>query len=195
MTAIKNTYSASPEALIVGLARTGDAVAFEELVLRRQAWIRNLMRRFCGDETQADDLAQQVFLQAWRDISKLRQPNKFAGWLKRLAVNVWYQHLRKHDALSGSVDLDDTNNAKATESATDLGMDLDQALTTLAPQVRLCVVLAYHEGMSHGEIAALAALPIGTVKSHIRRGSQHLQQLLAVYADETKSNKMPGDQT
>lgn len=63
----------------MGLARTGDREAFGELVRRRQSWIRNLMRRLCHDAALADDLAQQVFLQAWKDIRKLRQPAKFPG--------------------------------------------------------------------------------------------------------------------
>jgi len=60
-------------------------------------------------------------------------------------------------------------------------MDLDSALETLSDHVRLCVVLSYHEGMTHGEIAELTGLPLGTVKSHIRRGTQRLQQHLADY--------------
>lgn len=186
MTPVQSKYANSPEALIAGLARTRDTLAFEELVLRRQAWIRNLMRRCCGDVVLADDLAQQVFLQAWRDITKLRQPQKFAGWLKRLAINVWYQYLRKKDALTSADMLEVSERADPTNATTDqnLKMDLDQALGTLKPLVRTCVVLAYHEGMSHAEIADVTSLPVGTVKSHIRRGAQHLQTLLRAYAEE-----------
>ena len=77
-------YARTPDALIAGLARTHDRAAFEELVVRHQGWIRTLMRRCCANVTLADDLAQQVFLQAWRDIPKLKQPAKFKGWLKKL---------------------------------------------------------------------------------------------------------------
>jgi DNA-directed RNA polymerase specialized sigma24 family protein len=55
------------------------------------------------------------------------------------------------------------------------------AQRTLSPSVRLCVVLAYHEGMSHGEIASLTQIPLGTVKSHIARGAARLRELLAAY--------------
>ena len=61
------------------------------------------------------------------------------------------------------------------------GMDLDQALATLPPAVRLCIVLSYHEGMTHDEIADFTSLPVGTVKSHIRRGTKKLQQELKEY--------------
>ena len=72
--------------------------AYTELVRRRQSWVRNLMRRCCGDETLADDLAQQVFLQVWRRIRQLREPTKFGSWLKRIAVNEWIQHQRRNDS-------------------------------------------------------------------------------------------------
>ena len=62
-------------------------------------------------------------------------------------------------------------------------MDLDHALEALADDARLCIVLSYHEGLTHEEIAGLTGLPPGTVKSHIRRGTQRLQQLLAGYFD------------
>jgi RNA polymerase sigma-70 factor (ECF subfamily) len=60
-------------------------------------------------------------------------------------------------------------------------LDLDRALVKLQNPVRLCVVLSYHEGMSHGEIAKLTRIPLGTVKSHIRNGAHQLQELLSAY--------------
>ena len=66
-------------------------------------------------------------------------------------------------------------------AATGVAVDLDRALATLSGQVRLCVVLSYHDGMTHAEIAGLIDLPLGTVKSHIRRGTQRLQQILSAY--------------
>ena len=60
-------------------------------------------------------------------------------------------------------------------------LDLDAALATLPPHVRLCVVLAYEEGLSHQEIAANTGLPLGTVKSHISRGAARLREVLVEY--------------
>jgi len=180
-----------PEALIVGLARTGDRNAFAELVRRRQSWIRNLMRRCCNDATLSDDLAQQVFLNAWRSIRSLKQPQAFAGWLKRLAVNVWLQYLRKNDALRHAEEIEDTDYAE--DSAKGVDMDLDSALAELSPQVRLCVVLSYQAGMSHPEIAESMNLPLGTVKSHINRGTKRLKLLLSAYRDQiVRSNNNGG---
>lgn len=184
MRALGGNLRKQPEALVVGLARTGDSTAFAELVRRRQSWIRTLMRRCCGDVTLADDLAQQAFLKAWADIKTLRKADRFSSWLKQLAINTWRQHARGHDVLAGSDDVDDLD-LPLRESASH-GMDLQAALNTLSDTVRLCVVLSYHEGMSHAQISTATELPEGTVKSHIRRGSARLKAVLEAY--QTESN-------
>lgn len=175
----REQYSRSAESLLVSLARNGDRGAYAELVRRRQTWIRNLMRRFSGDVTLADDLAQITFLQGWKNIRHLQSRGRFGAWLKRIAINVWLQYLRKKDPLRHAdehVDNDATHN-----DVTGIGMDLDQALATLPGDVRLCIVLSYYEGMNHREITEYTDLPLGTVKSHIRRGTKRLQELLSAY--------------
>ncbi len=72
-------YSRSPEALLVGLASNGDREAYAELVRRRQAWLRNLLLRFSGDRTLADDLAQTAFLQGWQNIRHLENRERFGA--------------------------------------------------------------------------------------------------------------------
>ena len=169
----------SPESVLVGLARSGDKDAFAEIVNRRQDWIRNLMRRCCGDAVLADDLSQQVFLQAWRSIRQLSDARRFPGWLKRMAINTWLQHKRRNDPLRGASDHDPAS--RAVEQTPGIALDLDRALGNLPGEVRACIVLGYHERMTHREIAAATGLPLGTVKSHIRRGTQKLQAALADY--------------
>lgn len=176
----------SPESVLIGLARSGNRDAFAEIVNRRQNWIRNLMRRCCRDAALADDLSQQVFLQAWQSMPQLKDPNRFGAWLKRMAINLWLQHKRRNDPLR---DADPESPADAAiEEQPGIAMDLDKALATLADDVRLCVVLAYYERMTHNEIAEFAGLPLGTVKSHIRRGTQKLQQELAAYLETSEDS-------
>jgi RNA polymerase sigma factor (sigma-70 family) len=167
--------------VLVGLARSGNRDAFAELVNRRQAWIRNLMRRCCRDAALADDLSQQAFLRAWQSIRQLHDADRFAAWLKRLAINVWLQHKRRKDPLR-EAEPQDPGDA-VVEEHPGIAMDLDHALATLAEDVRLCIVLSYSERMTHDEIAEFTGMPLGTVKSHIRRGTQRLQQELAAYLD------------
>lgn len=180
MTLAREQYSRSPESLLVGLARNGDRSAYAELVQRRQAWLRNLMLRFSGDRTLADDLAQVAFLQGWQSIRHLQNRGRFGAWLKRIAINAWLQHLRKKDPLRHADE--HSGEERAQRQVTGIGMDLDQALAALPTDVRLCIVLAYYEGMNHREIAESTDLALGTVKSHIRRGTKRLRDALSAYA-------------
>jgi RNA polymerase sigma-70 factor (ECF subfamily) len=182
-------YSRSPETIVVRLARNGDRQAFSELVSRRQGWVRNLMRRSCGDSVLADDLSQQVFLQAWKTLPQLHEPGKFGPWLKRLAVNEWLQYARRNDPVRNADELRD--EPTASDDSARIAMDLDAGLATLAHDARLCIVLAYHEGMTHDEIAQLADLPVGTVKSHIRRGTLRLREQLAAYDATARGERNP----
>lgn len=180
MPAAPGHYAEGPEALVVSLASRGDRDAFAELVRRRQTWLRNFMRRCCGDADRADDLSQQVFMQAWRRIRQLKDATRFGPWLRQIAVNEWLQLRRRNDPLQ-----DASEEASATVAAHDSGnsiaIDLDRALSTLPRPVSLCIILSYYERMTHEEIAALTRIKLGTVKSHIRRGSERLREMLAAY--------------
>ncbi|XOV89672.1 MAG: RNA polymerase sigma factor [Pseudomonadota bacterium] len=183
MPATPEHYAQAPEALVVSLAVGGDRLAFTEIVQRYQPWVRNFMRRLCSDQNQADDLAQDVFLKAWRTIRQLKDPESFGGWLRTLATREWIDDRRKRGAT-----WDLTYDDDFQETQQQIGMtaiDLDAALATLPEPVRLCIVLSYHDGLSHREIADVTQLADGTVKSHIRRGGKRLQKLLAAYGGAT----------
>ncbi len=169
------------EASVVVLAMTGDDAAFSELVLRRQKQVRDLLRRLCGDHALADDLAQQTFVLAWRRLPSLREPGAFGGWLKRIAVNVWLAEARRarlpfDDDEEAFVEAPDPTVSPERAAGR---IDLERALASLRPAERVCVVLAHGEGMTHPEIAESCGLPLGTVKSHVLRGTEKLKRLLA----------------
>lgn len=168
---------ASPESALVVLARSGDDSAFGELVQRRQASIRGLLRRWSGDAALADDLAQDTFVHAWKDLGKLRSPGAFGGWLRQIALHTWLQYARraKIPMDESFVEEDIRDDVMPNPGA---AIDLDRALTALRPPERLCLVLNLSEGMSHGEIADATGFALGTVKSHITRGTAKLRRLL-----------------
>lgn len=186
------------ERTVIALAASGDDTAFTELVRRRQSWLRNLLRRLSHDQALADDLAQQVFLQAWRRLHTLRSTSAFGPWLRRLAVNTWLTHARSSSfgnsriepsqdpALSEDNDVASASGSDPVYAAHTQSqmLDLDRALARLPDDERVCVVLAYSEGMSHSEICAATGLPLGTVKSHIRRGAERLRVLLHGYGPQ-----------
>jgi RNA polymerase sigma-70 factor, ECF subfamily len=164
---------------VVTLAMGGDDGAFNELVRRRQKRVRDMLRRLCGNHALADDLAQKTFVLAWRGIGALRDPGAFGGWLKRVAVNAWLAEARR---VPVPIDHDEEAVLAAADPAPSpersaAGIDLERALARLGPAERLCVVLAHGEGMTHTEIAEATRLPLGTVKSHVLRGSEKLKRL------------------
>lgn len=181
------TLTGAAEAVVVALAATGDQAAFDELVRRKQSSVRSLMRYLSRDASLAEDLAQQVFVEMWKSLRRLNTTAAFNGWLRKIGVNVWLQHARRKDAsLRTSTDSLDEQPIETTAPALEgASLDLAAALALLPGPVRLCVVLAYQEGLSHADIAGLTEIPLGTVKSHIARGSARLRALLKDYGAST----------
>jgi RNA polymerase sigma-70 factor (ECF subfamily) len=172
-----DALGSSVEASIVTLACAGDRYAFEELVRRRQTSIRSLLRRLCRNSALADDLAQVTFMQAWRTIGGLRTARAFGAWLRQIAVNTWLRHQRASEKF---ISLEESHELTSPPVLLE-PMDLDAALSLLHPRARLCLVLSYHEGMTHNEIAAVTQMPIGTVKSDITRAIARCRELLSAY--------------
>jgi RNA polymerase sigma factor (sigma-70 family) len=178
--------ASAAEATVITLACTGDALAFEEIVRRRHSQVRNFMHYLCRHMSERDDLAQQVFLTAWRSIKSLRSPAAFDSWLRRIMVTTWLEAVRRN-----KLDLaDETSLPEQADGGDAIAerLDLNAALATLPPSIRLCVVLAYEAGMTHEEISALTDMPLGTVKSNITRGSQRLRELLSEYQSRSAAN-------
>ena len=172
-----DALGSAAEASVVTLACAGDRHAFEELVRHRQAPIRSLLRRLCHDSALADDLAQDTFMQAWRTIRGLRSAQAFGAWLRQIAVNAWLRHHRGSEKFT---DLEEAHELTSLPAPLE-SMDLDAVLNVLHPRARLCLVLSYHEGMTHSEIAAVTQMPVGTVKSNIVRATARCRELLSAY--------------
>lgn len=178
--ATAHVLASASEDSIVLLAMNGDDDAYGELVRRRQDSIRTLLRRLVRDTSAADDLAQQVFITGWHSIRNLKSRAALGAWLRKMAVNTWLQQQR---GTKQTGELDEDLLVDAPTPRLEARLDLDEALAQLRPEVRLCVVLAYSEGMSHGEIHEHTELPLGTIKSHLTRGTARLRQLLEGYAE------------
>jgi RNA polymerase sigma-70 factor (ECF subfamily) len=164
------------EAGLIVLAQRGDDSAFDELVRRRQTWIRGLLRRWSGDAQLADDLAQETFVRAWKHLRRLESPPAFGGWLRQIALNVWLDFARRRNVPLAELPERDTSDAAPVDSGA--AIDLERALAALRPPERLCIVLVLAEGMSHAAVARATRIPLGTVKSHLARGTAKLRALL-----------------
>ena len=173
------TLNSVAESTVVALAQSGDVDAFAEIVRRRHSRVRRFMRYLSGHPNDGDDLAQQVFLKVWRSIAQLNSAVRFDGWLKTVMVRTWLEQARR-PKIAATGELDPAELAAHRDWTTER-MDLETALAQLPAAMRLCTVLAYHEGMTHEEIARLTEMPLGTVKSNIGRGSARLREALSAY--------------
>lgn len=173
------TLSGAAESALVALAQSGDGDAFGEIVRRRHRRVRQFMRYLSGHPNDGDDLAQQVFLKAWRSIRQLESAARLDAWLKTVMVTTWLEKARRRQ-VAVTTEIDPTDVA-ADCDRTKERLDLEAALAELPAAMRLCVVLAYHEGLTHEEIADLTGTPLGSVKSNIARGSKRLRQILRDY--------------
>jgi RNA polymerase sigma-70 factor (ECF subfamily) len=175
-----SSLTEATEAALIVAAQAKNQAAFGELVKRRQGWARALLRRMCSNHAEADDLAQEAFIKAWERLTDLETPAAFPGWFRRIAVTTFLMAKRRQRAVFEVID--DAAPIAAEESTPEAAagarIDLEKALARLSDAERLCVTLNHGEGLSHGEIVEITGLPLGTVKSHVLRGTEKLRRML-----------------
>ena len=160
-------------------AQAGSDMAYGRLVAAHQAVVRGFLRRMLGGAwADADDVAQEVFVQAWQGLHRVREPERFRAWLIGVAWRRAQDHIRQNQRRARR-DQDWLQSLSVPEGlSAEERMGLEQAMAGLKPEPRACLVLALAEGWSHAEIAAALDMPLGTVKSHVTRGRTHLLQVL-----------------
>jgi RNA polymerase sigma factor (sigma-70 family) len=167
------------DADLVRAARAGSDAAFGRLVQRHQAVVRGFLRRTLGGGwAEADDVAQETFVAAWRSLRSLKDPAGFRSWLLGIAWRRAQDRIRSAQR-SARRDRDwlDALETPAGVSHTDR-MAMAAAMGDLAPDVRACVALCLADGWSNAEAAGALGLPLGTVKSHVLRGRAKLLKAL-----------------
>jgi RNA polymerase sigma-70 factor (ECF subfamily) len=175
------------ESMLVRQAVSGDAGAFEELVRRYQHRIVNLTR-VLGGGNDAEDLAQEAFLRAYRGLGRFRGDSAFHTWLFRITVNVVRSHVKRrqrwHWPWVRSLDSDEgppppEAAAPAFEHDWVRRDAIDRALAAIPADLRAVVVLRDLEGLAYRDIAEVLQVPLGTVESRLHRARQTLKPLLA----------------
>lgn len=171
---------------LANLAAAGDRRAFGELVRRHAAGVRSLLRRMGATPSEADDVAQDTFLTAFESVSEFRGEGAFAGWVKKIAARLYIRRIRREKRLAmiAAESVGEEAPLQKTDAVT--RMALDDALIQLPLGERMAVTLCYGAGMSHSEAAEALNLPLGTVKSHVKRGLEKLKARLA-----TSDNSAP----
>lgn len=169
--------------LILAVLARDDRRAFAALVGRHQGQVRSVLRRLTrGDAALADDLAQETFVLAWRNLRRFRFEARFSTWLYRIAFNAWQSEARrKHEVLLDLDAGDDAHGLDAVQEVPDLAarIDLERAMAQLSDGERAALAACYYADLSHEEAAAALGIPLGTVKTHILRAKAKLKARLS----------------
>ena len=178
------------DAELVKDALAGSQAACAALVERYAASAVNLAARLVNDRALAEDLAQEEFIKAFRQLARYDSQRRFAPWFLQIVRNVTIDHLRRHRINTVSLDqLVDAGYSGPTSTAADASPDrqaaqaqlsraLDLALQRIRPAYREAVVLRYQEGLTNEEIAAVLSVPLGTVKTYLHRARKAMAALM-----------------
>jgi RNA polymerase sigma-70 factor (ECF subfamily) len=177
MFGIKRNPVGRPDAELVAWAAAGDRAAFGELVRRHGSAVRALLRRMGAEAATADDLAQDAFLQAFQKIGALHNGAVFLPWLKQIAARLYVRRWKKDKRLELMAETPepDADDRAAHHAPVAARIDLEQAMKVLSPVQRMCVSLCFGADLSHAEAAEMLNVPLGTVKSHVKRGLDKLR--------------------
>ena len=193
-----------PDAALMLRVKQGDTGAFTELVEKYKQPVMNLAYRTVRDLTEAEDLAQNVFVQVYKSASRYKTTAKFSTWLFTIARNLCLNEIRRrsrHPAESMDAphpDQDDQPLQQFEDKATfsppenvlqgELAQQIDSALADLPENQRSAILLCRQEELSYEEIAEVLGCSVSATKSLIHRGRETLKERLKAYlrTGETK---------
>ena len=176
----------STDAVIVERVQEGDKAAFDLLVRKYQFKIANLISRYVYDQSEIEDITQEVFIKAYRAISGFRGDSAFYTWLDRIAINTAKNYLVAQSRRPPGTDVE-AQDAEQTESgrnlrdigtpesnlmSRELADRVAKAVQELPEDLRIAITLRELEGLSYEEIATVMECPIGTVRSRIFRARE-----------------------
>ncbi|RYX93806.1 sigma-70 family RNA polymerase sigma factor [bacterium] len=187
---------------LIRRCQEGDKVAFAQLVRANQQMVFNLLHRLIPDWMDLEDIAQDVWVKVYQSISKMKNYASFKTWLHRIAVNTYYDKMRKFGhrveiSLDEPVN-DDENQIIDIPDTKLLPEDLilnaewksyvEEKIKALPEQHRLIIVMRDVQNLSYDEIAEVTGLSLGTVKSRIARAREKLVSELSDYFKEVKAD-------
>lgn len=186
--------SSDPDLDLVPAAAQGDADAFEALVRRYQSRVIGLARSYTRNQSDAEDLAQEVFVRIYRSLGRFRGESSFRTWLYKVALNVTrsaHARRRRQQSVWGDSGAGQTDPPEPQTGTPDVETSLvrreaiERALADLPDDLREAVMLRDVHGLEYREIARATGAPIGTVETRIFRGRQRLRRSLAALLGDT----------
>ncbi|WP_305907206.1 RNA polymerase sigma factor RpoE [Methylomarinum sp. Ch1-1] len=182
---------------LVKRVQEGDKSAYDLLVIKYQHKIVQLVNRFVKDPSEAQDVAQEAFIKAYRALGNFRGDSAFYTWLYRIAINTAKNYLVSRSRRYSDYEVD-VQDAEQVENAPQLkGMDtpdsilmneqiieaIKSAIEKLPDEMRTAIMLREFEGMSYEEIAQAMDCPVGTVRSRIFRAREAIDEKLTPLLD------------
>jgi RNA polymerase sigma-70 factor, ECF subfamily len=178
---------------LVRRVQRGEKGAFDALVLKYQHKVVKLVMRYVRNPAEAEDIAQEAFIKAYRALPQFRGDSAFYTWLYRIAINTAKNAVVSRDRSPIEYDLDAQNSddsydmqSRLKDSETPEGLVLtdeirstvNSAIDALPEDLRTAIVLRELEGLSYEEIAASMGCPVGTVRSRIFRAREAIDRRL-----------------
>lgn len=170
---------------LVQRAREGDEDAFAQLVDMDGDRCYAIAYRILRDVDRAKDAVQQAFLLAWRELPRLRDPERHQVWLYRLLVNACYEEARRHRRWTTRVRVLPMEGPAAPDSMVSVEDrdELERAFQKLSPEHRAVFVMHHHAGLPLATISEVVGVPIGTVKSRLHHSIKNLRAVLTGEAE------------
>jgi RNA polymerase sigma-70 factor (ECF subfamily) len=186
------TGAASSEHELIRRARAGDEDAFAELVVMHADRVYGALRRFGLDPDEADEVAQEVFVRAWRGLARFEERSQFSTWLYRIAFNEAQRRLSRRPRARAEPDPDREDPIVSLSESPELGPEgqaldrelertLERALEQLPADWRAAVTLRDVMGLSTRDAAEVAGVGEAAFKSRLHRGRMQLRALLEPY--------------
>lgn len=175
------------ESRLISQAQRGDRSAFCELVRLHRFGVITVVYRMCGDVQLAEDMAQEAFLRAWKNLHSYKPKSPFRNWLYRIATNAALDVIRRdrQTVALESVQLRDEEMSPETALVQkEMGERVQQAILELPPASRAVLILREYEGLSYKEIAETLGVPLGTVMSRLNYARTTLRQGLSSIMEE-----------
>ncbi|HVL54170.1 MAG TPA: RNA polymerase sigma factor [Vitreimonas sp.] len=176
---------------LVVRARKGDRDAFSELVARSIGRLTAVARLILRDEHAAQDAVQDAFIEAWRSLPGLREPDRFEAWMRRLLVRACFRGTRRRRRV-GAVEIRLTPAHDAaiagSERELDIRDQLERSLARLPAAQRAAVVLVYYLDLPLADAAQAMGVPLGTAKSRLNRATQAMRA--GIEADDRQPSRV-----
>jgi RNA polymerase sigma-70 factor, ECF subfamily len=167
---------------LVRACQAGDRAAFDRLVERHQRDVYRLCYRYLDNHEDANDLAQETFLRAWRSLGRFRGESAFSTWLYRIAVNACLNQRAARQPPTRELDerlADPGAGAQVGVEKADEARRVRAAVARLPEKQRATLILKVYQDLTHEEVAGVLGATVGTVKSNLFHALANLRRLLA----------------